>query len=335
MIDVTVDIAAIIMYCDESILGVNLGQGYTIEKVYLEAITFKDKITDGRGQLNIAYFGSKMQDDNGTYFMCLKKNAVYQIEGPSFNSEQRVLVDNDFMCPEELEAYKETEMSYLHKVFSLLRLYKDGNIGLKDVFFEHRFRVMGFISNTMNHNSVNESRNTVDTRVYSLSHDELTECNQFLIDNAGASYGLMKPCIDEFVWGLEQIDVPTGFENYTTALEMILLETNQRGKKQALANRVSVLIGSTAGDIRSLHGRMLDFYRFRSESLHEGDGSNITKAELVEMEDIVRRVLKKCLLRCNNDLINDNTKTWQSIKEAQINDLVALATAARTNGILQ
>lgn len=335
MIDVTVDIAAIIMYCNESILGVNLGQGYTIEKVYLDAIPFKDKITDGRGQLNIAYMGSRMQDDNGTYFMCLKKNAVYSIEGPRLSPGQNTLTDNDFMCPDELEAYKESEMSFLHKIFSLLRLYKAGNIGLKDVFFEHRFSVMGFINNTMNHNSVNESRNTVDLRVFSLSEDELAECNQFLIDNSGVSYDLMKPCIDEFVWGLEQIDVPTGFENYTTTLEMVLLAHNQQGKKQALANRVSVLIGDTPQNIQSLHSRMLDFYRFRSESLHEGDGSNITSAELTEMESVVRRVLNKCQLRCNLELINDNMKTWQSIKAEQINDLIASVTTARANGILQ
>ena len=36
MIDVTVKITAIIMYCDESILNLELGNGYTIEKCYYD-----------------------------------------------------------------------------------------------------------------------------------------------------------------------------------------------------------------------------------------------------------------------------------------------------------
>lgn len=49
--------------------------------------------------------------------------------------------------------------------------------------------------------------------------------------------------------GIEQIDVPTGFEQYTTALEMTLLERDVGGKKQKLANRVAVLLGTSPADI--------------------------------------------------------------------------------------
>ena len=48
MIDVNVDIFAIAMYCDESVLGLNMGNGYTLDKVYFDDIPVKDKITDAR-----------------------------------------------------------------------------------------------------------------------------------------------------------------------------------------------------------------------------------------------------------------------------------------------
>lgn len=57
-------------------------------------------------------------------------------------------------------------------------------------------------------------------------------CNQFLSDYHGSEYTIFKNCIDEFVWGLEQVDIATGFEQFTTALEMTLLDHHQRGKKK-------------------------------------------------------------------------------------------------------
>ena len=51
MINVNVSISGIIMCCDESLCGLNLGRGYTIEKCNLDTLFFKDKITNGRGHL--------------------------------------------------------------------------------------------------------------------------------------------------------------------------------------------------------------------------------------------------------------------------------------------
>ena len=74
MIDVTVKITAIIMYCDESILNLELGNGYTIEKCYYDDFPFKSEIENGKNQLCIEYIGSRLHDENGSYFIC---NVIY------------------------------------------------------------------------------------------------------------------------------------------------------------------------------------------------------------------------------------------------------------------
>lgn len=144
----------------------------------------------------------------------------------------------------------------------------------------------------------------------------------------------MKDSIDEFSWGLEQIDVPTGFEQYTTALEMTLLPQNQSGKKQMLANRISAMLGNTPVEVQQLHQKVLNFYRFRSESLHEGDGSNITDSELHDLENITREVLKKCLIRCKIEYDSNSDVTWNEIKDMIMNDLIAQVTSLKNAGIL-
>lgn len=334
MINVTVNITGIILCCDKNIQSIDLGNGYLVEKTHLDVFSFKDRIVDGRGDLNFAYLDLQLHDDNDTYFMCFNKTDVYQIEEPRFAAGQRVFTDKDFMPDPETAIYEDRERTYLYNIFSLLRLFKGGNIGWRDIFFEYSFTTMGFFKNKIIHQSNNVVRNTADNRYFTLSIEEIIKCNNFLADYKGKPYELMKPIIDEFIWGLDQTDLPTGFEQFTTALEMTLLATNQQGKKQALANRVAILLGSNDTDIQQLHSKMIDFYRYRSESLHEGDGSNITDVEMIEMEDIVRRVLCKLLDCCKSELSLNSSITWASIKSDLIAELILKVTDKKDKGIL-
>ena len=195
--------------------------------------------------------------------------------------------------------------------------------------------MLGFINNTQNHISKNSTRNAYDERKYILATEDVERCNQFLRDYKLQIYSMMKPIIDEFVWGLEQIDAPTGFEQYTTALEMALLPVNQPGKKQMLSNRIAVLLGKNDAEVVGIHDKMLDFYRYRSESLHEGDGSNISKQELIEMENYVRQTITTIMQKCKYQLAIDNTKTWIDIKNDLMNELISKVENKKTAGILR
>lgn len=333
MANVQVTIGGVILYCNESVSTLQLGNGYFIQKVHLDDISFKNKINDGNGSLTISYLGSQLHDDNGIYLMCIHKEDIFQVQLPQMVPGVHV-TDKDLMCEEQLVEYKDKEMEYLNRVFSLLRIFKKGNIGCKEVFFEHKFTVMGFINNTQKQTSNNVSRNIVDNTFFTLTLDETTRCNQFLLDYIGQEYDLLKNCIDEFTWGLEQIDIPTGFEQYTTALEMIFLVKDQQGKKEVLSKRVSVLLESDPIKIRALYDKIKSFYRYRSESLHEGDGRNITAVELKEMEEIVRKVLIMYLDFCKTAITINASITWETLKENKINDLKAAVEIAKSAGVL-
>ena len=164
---------------------------------------------------------------------------------------------------------------------------------------------MGF-ENMVEHCNYNQTRNFIDSRKFTLSEEEIVSCNQWLNDYCNAPYTLLKESIDEFSWGLEQDDTPTGFEQHITALEMTLLPQNQTGKKQMLANRISAMLGNSPAEIQQLYQKVMNFYRFRSESLHEGNDSNITDTELHKPE--LRKFIKACLTdhtsnRCNTDIV--------------------------------
>ena len=101
-----------------------------------------------------------------------------------------------------------------------------------------------------------------------------------------------------------------------------------------LANRISAILGNTPTEIQQIHQKVLDFYRFRSESLHEGNGSNITDSELHELENITRAVLNKCLVRCKTEYDLDSNITWNVIKDMIMNDLITKVTLLKSSGVL-
>lgn len=333
MVEVNVTINGIILYCDESCSDLQIGNGYSIKKVSFDEVPFKKKITAGDGNLAINYIGSRIFTNDGIYFMCLQKEDIYQIPEPDI-IQGVTLTDRDLMCEEQIEQYKEKEMEFINRMFSLLHLYKAGNIGPKEIFLEHRYTVMGLFNNNQKQTSDNVSRNIVDNRVLILSPDEVINCNSFLQDYSGREFDLLKNCINEFTWGLEQIDIPTGFEQYTTTLEMLLLATNQQGKKEVLSKRVAVLLENDAIKIKSLYDKIKDFYRYRSESLHEGDGRNITKTELIELEEVVRSILVKYLEFCKIAIQRKMQITWDEVKAENINALKIAVGNAITAGVL-
>lgn len=78
-----------------------------------------------------------------------------------------------------------------------------------------------------------------------------------------------------------------------------------------------------------MYARMKVFYHLRSESLHEGDGQNISKSKLFELESTVRRILVKCLERIKQELRTNTSVTWLEIKAMIINDLKSKVAAEK------
>ena len=68
MPQVNVTIEGIVLYCDDSLDGMPLGNGYSIQKQYFDDLPFKEKIVDGRNRLSINYLGSKQHINTQTEY---------------------------------------------------------------------------------------------------------------------------------------------------------------------------------------------------------------------------------------------------------------------------
>lgn len=357
MSDVEVKMSMILLYVDETFIDVNVGNGYRAEKFQLDKVfQYYDNIVDGKGRLKIDYMGSRIieQDSSGVdkvYFVRLFKDDLFSIEEPILHRGVRYSYSK-FDFKEQIENYYEKEFAYINNSISLLQLFKRGNIGVREVNASFKYNAMGKMNQNRNINSSIHDANIIRSDKYTLTKDEIEEINEFIskhikVETSNTSkainerkyyvskeFEMLSPIINEFTFGLKQVDLPTGFEQFTTAMEMLLLEKNERGKKEALAKRTASLLGSSDTDVYSIYNKMKNYYRFRSESLHEGDGSNITICELSEFENIVRGAIKKYLTFCENEFIQQHSVNWVEIRAKKISDLKNLVTSYKANGVL-
>lgn len=337
MIDVNVSISGILMYCDESVCALQLGNGYKIEKCNLDSLFFKNRITNGRGYLGTDYFGTQIKEGNETYFICVTKDEVMQIESPWIHEFSRFETDEKELCKTRIEKYTEKEIDYLYEQIDLLRIFRPGNIGLKDVFFQYSFTVLDHVTNTIEHRSHNQARNTVAGGYFKLDKAEIVLCNRWMHNFSRTPYILMKSCIDEFSWGLEQIDCINGFKQYIKTLKMILLRDEHIGENLLLARRISLLLGNTESGVQLIYQNTMDILEYYAQSLSESKGAtvlknisenysknvleSVLKNELHKLENITREVVKNCLIRCKAEHAMNRSITWNEIKERIINEL--------------
>lgn len=324
--EVNVQIGAILLHCDESIENLNIGRNYNIHKEQQDNLFFLTDIVDGSNRLSTDYYTSRIIENNeeskSVSFMCLSKEEVLTLPDVEIKSGVSY-TDRDFDMSVELDAYKDKEFEYLNTIISLLQVFKKGNIGIKKIFFRFTYRPLGFITNRLNPIITIEDANIITEDIFKLTEEEVEECNIFIHKYYTQGFSLMERIINEYTFGLKQIDLATGFEQFTTVLEMILLKENSPGKKEMLSKRTAALLGTNNPEITEIYSRMKEFYKFRSESLHEGNDENITPDEFIRLENITRRVIKKYLEYCFNSIENNSSITWAEIKDTQITRLIS------------
>ena len=329
-IKVSVLIEAIILCADDSISKIELDNGYSISKVAIEDFSHADEIKNNRGELMSDYYTSKI--DNSSFYM-IHKADVFYIPAPPIQPHVVYTFSDKLPQVEYLEEYKDAEFEYLNKLIYMLQVYKDGNIGLRDIFFKFNYFCL-IMNNTYNCKIEIKDINTIGNNKYHLSETECLQWKPFFNNNSATSFPLMNKIIEEFSFGLKQLDYATMFEQFTTALEMIFLKNEGEGKKEMLSKRIAVFIGNNDAEIAQLYGDMKNYYKYRSDSLHEGKSSNITATEVKALENITRKCIQKCFEVCNNELLNNPAMSWDEIKIQLIHSLKTIVTSKISAGIL-
>jgi len=85
--------------------------------------------------------------------------------------------------------------------------------------------------------------------------------------------------------------------------------------------------------MKALYEKMKSIFGYHSDSLHRGDGRNISGIGLQEMEEIIQNTFQKYLEFCKTAFRNTPAVTEGNVKNNKINDLkstIQLTTLADT-----
>lgn len=302
MVTVNVSIEAVVLNCDESVKSLELERGYSIEKKCICELNNKKRIRNELKEILYEYSFSKIANGSKELeFMILSKQETISLNIPQsmlilYCSNLLVSLEEE----QELVKYIDIEHDYLNKVFSMLTVSKKGDIWLKDIFFT--FECSELWGKPVVQNKLWVTNKVIKRCSFTLPQDEIAKINTEIQRVNSQEFNLLYDVITKFVWGTEQIDLATGVEQYITALEMIFLLSQQKGKKGCLARRYAVLKGETREEREELYESMLKFYEYRSDSLHEGIVDNIDIEVVNKLEAITRESVAEALDSCKSFL---------------------------------
>lgn len=330
---VSVDISAIIIGGEESLTSLECVDGFSFEKIYLRDFRYRDQILMSNGKVNQNYYLSQLQEDKNnvenSMFIILKKTANINVRRPEIKGVYYI-TDKDDELP-ELDVYTNEQYDKISRLISKLNLLSIENIGVYEVFYQYSYNFL--FNSTKNVKIVNSDANTLVKQKFEFDLANVEVYNRFLSNNNEA-YELINHAIKQYSYANRLLDHAVRFEKLITTLEMIFLASGQRNKKETLAKRISIFLGNNDAEIRDIYDSMKLFYRYRSNSTHEGITDDIDELELKKLNELTRNSLLNYLDVINTELNNNPTVSFEEVKISLINDLKNKVTAKITEGIL-
>ena len=122
------------------------------------------------------------------------------------------------------------------------------------------------------------------------------------------------------------------------ALEAVATEyekEQRRGnKKEMLAKRIALLLGNSDLDIQNIYAKVKSIYVDRSDAVHDGITTNITRNSLDELRNLIRDIGRKYIVHIQNALTSNQNLTFVEAKNDMINNLMHQVTSKIAAGVL-
>lgn len=314
---------------DESISRIPPPQDFVFNKINLKDYAFKDKITDGQGRILTEYINAVHQGEDD-YIICLEKsidrivqndkpaNALAFVNGHDFDDLIRPLHD-------DIE-------STVFRFFSLLHLYKEGEIARKSSFYRYTTKEGICSTERLKEVTIADAITIIRYPMVFTAADMPLVAD--MLYNHTVAYTMLKNIvIDDLEYTYHTLDDSTNYKNLMTPLEVLFLSNNYGDKKEMLAKRISVFIGGSDSEMKTIYDYVKNSYKDRSDAIHEGVTTNITRDALDELRNLTRKVTKKYMVLIEQELASDPAKTFEDIKRSLINYLKNVVVSKNALGI--
>jgi len=304
---------------DRSIKNAPPLEGFSYREIPFEDYRHKSKMIDGNGELQIDYhFAVHGENDNRT-ILCLEKEQTHIIEHDKPANALGFLFGTDFeaLLRPIHAAYEESLFMY----FSLLHLFKEGDVYRKHLFYEYEAQE-GIVKNTEKISTYSANMATLVKNPMVIEESERDELCSFLSTHSQAYHVLKNVVIGDLEFTYHIVDEVTNYKNLITPLEVMFLDNARDGKKEMLSKRIGVFIGTTDDEVRQIYNDMKQHYTSRSDAVHEGRECGITPLTLNDLRSLVRRATTKYSAYAISELSTNPSITFADIKSKLIPTLI-------------
>lgn len=286
---------AVIFGADETLLKIKLHDGFSFKRLSLiPHIDNLDKIFDTNSiDLRRDYESARL-DQETLDVICAVKSESYtrSVTG----------------CSEQYYKKLDEDLNLLDNQIRIIRLIKEAPLRFKIMacsFSSERYLMVNGMSTAINYNEIIPIAEAIKTTPISSFHCSDKEAK--IINSALSEIQL--PLQDKLLnicHGYYDLSYHT--EKYIsitlliTALEIMYLAKNTKGKKEILAKRCSVYLFSSEekSEIKDNYDRIKAVYKKRSEFVHNGKVSDIADDDILYLRDCVRKSLLKALSHSEN-----------------------------------
>ncbi|QIL88336.1 hypothetical protein GNX18_00025 [Microbulbifer sp. SH-1] len=275
---------------DHSILEVDFGRGFIVEAMNMSEFAHICEEDFGIADVWIKLdydWGCCSQDafkrPEHVYLIRKTLHDYPEYSGESDDAKSRVVYW-------DLEhAYQNKIIEYLQDKIRKLRLLKEGSIRLSIEIF---FRIEDDIWEM---DSSRESTLACENRLFHLTKSELREANDYLSDGLiDSKHKYLQFAVENFELSYSISQYQLEFLSLMISLEALLNDANSELRFR-VSRGCAVLLGKTKSESNAVLKIVKDLYDKRSVLVHTGNQNKITKADVLQLKDIVRRALRASL----------------------------------------
>lgn len=285
--EATYSVHAVIFGADQSLLGVQLKDGFSFKRISLNpAVSHLDRILETTDfGLRREYEAARI-DEGSLDVICAVKETEYTIHTSRLQERFSDDVDDDLLS--------------LDNQIRIIRLLQEGPVRFKKIAFHQKSKlhVDGVIANA-EHNSIVPIGEASTTKPYSCFHcnDEEAAYISEKIQSQYLPFSDIQLNACHMYYDLSyHTEAFVSITLLLTALEMLFLERYAGGKQKPLAKRCAVfLYENDLSKAREAYRKLFDLYGKRSDFVHEGKITGIQKQDIIELRAYVRESLLKVL----------------------------------------
>lgn len=325
---------AIVLGGTDSLLNIHLNNGFKFEKINIFDSPFKDKYVNASGQLlgNYCFCQLPPSSKNQAHFICLTKSDNVPCSIMAFTLNEMHSLN---LFSATMDEWKKLQEKYIRELLSIMRLFKEGNIEISNVFyrFDGRYRVNRL---HLNSECQHADKGEVFDNFYELTDSEAAELNQIIVNNVYC-LDILKNVIDKFEVGCKEFRNELAFKELITVGETLFLNYNSHdnaAKKAKLANRLAAWIGKNDLEVKSIHDDMVTYYEYRSDDTHESTNDAITATNRKKLREYMRAALKKYIAQINIEKQSNPTCDFHFIRQKIVSNIINDVSDYQSRGIL-